>query len=283
MFRQTTSRTTPWGLDSPWHRLPWTLPTALLIWAVALWGLAYFMANPTNQPAEMPPIDAQLIEQSVPAATQSIQTERSATEHQPKPLPLVKPQQVPVTPQVSPHTEQNPVVPPVKPLMAPVLPQVNSPIEQQNPAAQKAEVTTNAVVAVPPAAASAGTHAMLGEGQASAVGNTSANSGAQPGSYDGKGSSRGNLYASSGARAILQPMPRIPDDLREGAFNTAALARFHIAVDGSVKVELAKPTPNPRLNRILLDSLKKWRFIPAIKNGKPVASIEVIVVKIEVK
>ena len=91
------------------------------------------------------------------------------------------------------------------------------------------------------------------------------------------------MYASSGARAIVRPMPQIPDDLREEAFNSTALARFHIAVDGSVKVELAKPTPNPRLNRILLDSLKKWRFIPAIKNGKPVASTEEIVVKIEVK
>jgi protein TonB len=78
-------------------------------------------------------------------------------------------------------------------------------------------------------------------------------------------------------------MPQIPDDLREGAFNSAALARFHIAVDGSVKVELAKPTPNPRLNRVLLDSLRKWRFMPEIKNGKPVESTEEIVVKIEVR
>ena len=78
-------------------------------------------------------------------------------------------------------------------------------------------------------------------------------------------------------------MPQIPDDLREGTFNSSALARFHIAVDGSATVELAKPTPNPRLNRILLDSLRKWRFIPAIKNGKPVASTEEIIVKVEVK
>jgi protein TonB len=78
-------------------------------------------------------------------------------------------------------------------------------------------------------------------------------------------------------------MPQIPDDLREGAFNSTALARFNIAGDGSVTVELAKPTPNPRLNRILLNSLNKWRFIPAIKNGKTVASTEEIVVRIEVK
>lgn len=91
------------------------------------------------------------------------------------------------------------------------------------------------------------------------------------------------MYASSGARAIVRPMPQIPDDLREGAFNATAVARFHIAVDGSVKVELVKATPDPRLNGILLDSLRKWRFIPAIRNGKPVASTEEVVVKIEVK
>ncbi len=91
------------------------------------------------------------------------------------------------------------------------------------------------------------------------------------------------MYASIGARAIVRPMPQIPDDLREQAFNFAALARFHVAADGSAEVELARPTPNPRLNRILLDSLKKWRFMPAIRDGKPVATTEEIVVKIEVK
>jgi len=212
------------------------------------------MANPTNQPAEMPPIDAQLIEQSVPAATQG----RPAAVHKPKPVTPVRPQEAPVMPEVSKHTEQN-------------------------PAAQRAEVTTNAAVALPSASAPSGAHVTPGEGQAKGAGNTSANSGTQAGSYDGKGSSRGNLYASSGARAIVRPMPQIPDDLREVAFNSTALARFNIAVDGTAKVELVKSTPNPRLNRILLDSLRKWRFTPAIKNGNPVASIEEIVIKIEVK
>ena len=118
---------------------------------------------------------------------------------------------------------------------------------------------------------------------APAAENTSSNSGPQGGSYDPKGSSRGDLHASSGARAIVQPMPQIPEDLRAEAFKSSALARFHIAVDGSAEVELARPTPIPRLNRILLDSLKKWRFIPAIRGGVPVASIEEILVKIEVK
>jgi protein TonB len=58
---------------------------------------------------------------------------------------------------------------------------------------------------------------------------------------------------------------------------------FSCAADGSAEVELTRPTQDVRLNRIVMDSLKKWRFMPAIKDGKPVASIEEILVKIEVK
>jgi protein TonB len=54
-------------------------------------------------------------------------------------------------------------------------------------------------------------------------------------------------------------------------------------VDGSVTVELIKPTQNPRLNRLLLDTLKNWKFFPAMKEGKPVASIENIVIRVQVK
>ena len=238
-------------MDSPWRRLPWTLPAALLIWAAALWGSAYFMYKPTYRPVEPPPVDAQLIELPAPVATETIEPEPPAAVEQPKPPPPVVPQQVPVKPKVSPRTRQKPV-------------------------AQKAKVITSASD-VPGNALTAPIE------DAPAAENTSSNSGSQDGSYDPKGPSRGNMYANSGARAIVQPMPQIPEDLRAEAFKSSALARFHIAVDGSAEVELAKPTPFPRLNRILLDSLKQWRFMPAIKSGKPVASTEEILVKIEVK
>jgi protein TonB len=92
-----------------------------------------------------------------------------------------------------------------------------------------------------------------------------------------------NLTGTSGAQAIVRPMPQIPEELREDALSASALARFHVAVDGTVTVDLVKPTPNPRLNRLLLDTLKNWRFFPAMKEGKPVASTEEIVIKVEVK
>ena len=236
-------------MDSPWRRLPWTLPAALLILAAALWGSAYFMYKPTYRPAAAPPIDAQLIEQPAPVATETIEPEPPAAVEKPKPPPPVMPRQVPVKPKVT-----------ARP--------------RQKPAPQKAKVITNA----PPLPL-----LYRAMEDAPAAENTSSNSSSRVGSYDPKGSSRGDLYANSGARAIVQPMPKIPEDLRTEAFKSAALARFHIAVDGSAEVELAKPTPFPRLNRILLDGLKQWRFMPAIKSGKPVASTEEILVKIEVK
>jgi outer membrane biosynthesis protein TonB len=60
---------------------------------------------------------------------------------------------------------------------------------------------------------------------------------------------------------IFNPLPQIPDDLREEAFASEAIARFYISNEGAVlKVELIKPCANPKLNFLLLKSLRKWRF-----------------------
>ncbi|HTP60859.1 MAG TPA: energy transducer TonB [Burkholderiales bacterium] len=89
--------------------------------------------------------------------------------------------------------------------------------------------------------------------------------------------------ANAAARAILRPLPEIPDELRDEAFNAVAVARFQIGADGSATVQLAKPTPNPRLNRLLLEKLRQWRFAPAIRDGQPVASVQEIRIGLEVK
>ena len=249
------------SMDNPWRRLPWTLPTALLIWAAALWGLTHLMENPVHRPVGPPPIEVALLEQaaSTPSSPGNSNVQGQLTEQPEPPAPAPPPKPIP-TP---------------RPRQAPVMPKVNH-HARPKPPDQKAETATNATGAVSDAAAP-------GVGQATDAGNASANSGAQSGSLDQKGSSRGNIYANSAARAIIQPLPQIPEDLRTGAFISSALVRFHIAVDGSAEVELAKPTQDPRLNRMLLDCLKKWRFMPAIKGGKPVTSTEEILVKMQVK
>ena len=77
---------------------------------------------------------------------------------------------------------------------------------------------------------------------------------------------------ASGARAIYAPTPTIPDDMREDVFQAVAIAHFKVAPDGAVEVALAQPTPNPRLNQILLDVLRQWKFFPAMKDGIAIAS-----------
>jgi outer membrane biosynthesis protein TonB len=205
--------TLPWfaqtDIDSPWRRLHWTLPLALLICAVAFIWFAYSMGQPVSHTPEPLPVDAELVELPASALPSSLQ--KAPAPKQAQTTPPIQQEQ----PSLSPA----PAAPPVAPVAA-------------SPA------TTNNT-AVP-----------------------DRNRSAQP---------------------SVQPLPVIPDDLRQDAMNEVATARFHIAEDGSVTVELVKPTQNPRLNRLLLESLKSWKFIPAIIDGKPVVSVEVIVVRVQVK
>jgi protein TonB len=64
----------------------------------------------------------------------------------------------------------------------------------------------------------------------------------------------------------------IPDELREEAIQTEAVARFNVSFDGISEVTLEKPTSSPRLNEVLLETLKQWKFFPAIKNGIAIPS-----------
>jgi protein TonB len=79
-----------------------------------------------------------------------------------------------------------------------------------------------------------------------------------------------STVGSSPAHAITQPLPSLPDDLREAAYRAVAIAHFVIHIDGSVSVELVTPTLYPRLNQILVETLRRWRFFPAIQDGHPV-------------
>jgi periplasmic protein TonB len=75
-----------------------------------------------------------------------------------------------------------------------------------------------------------------------------------------------------GPRALYQPKPEIPEELRHHRLELVAIARFQVAANGATQVELIEPTPEPILNRALLETLKKWRFFPALQSGNPVAS-----------
>ena len=88
---------------------------------------------------------------------------------------------------------------------------------------------------------------------------------------------------NTGARAISQPLPEIPDALRHRSIEIIAVARFKVAANGSAQVELTGPTADSDLNRALLESLRRWRFFPAMQDGKPVASTVEIRIPISVR
>lgn len=189
--------------DSPWQRIYWTLPLALLICAVTFSLFAYSMWRPVLHSPDPAPVTAELVELPAPA-------------------------------QARPQVRQKPIErPSIKPDVLP---------EPAPPAQPSAATPPPAAATAPPAPAS----------------------------------------ENHGAQALVRPLPAIPDELREEAMNEAATARFTIAVDGSATVELVKPTQNPRLNRLLLDTLKKWKFMPAIKQGQPVPSVEVMIIRLHV-
>lgn len=105
-------------------------------------------------------------------------------------------------------------------------------------------------------------------------------------SVSGNAPSQGvlNLAAAPmGPRAVFSPLPKIPDELREDVTNVVALVRFHVAVDGSATAELIRPSSNPLVNRIVLQTLGTWRFSPATVDGKPVGAVQDVRVRVEVK
>ncbi|HXP97306.1 MAG TPA: TonB family protein [Telmatospirillum sp.] len=85
------------------------------------------------------------------------------------------------------------------------------------------------------------------------------------------------------ARAIVQPSPVIPPELRRHALALEAVVRFTIATDGNATADLEEATPDPQINRILLDTFRRWRFFPALREGEPIASTLVLRVPIRVE
>ncbi len=85
------------------------------------------------------------------------------------------------------------------------------------------------------------------------------------------------------ARAIYSPKPEIPEEYRQDEMDVLVVARFHVAADGTVKVELVTPSSIPGFNQAILDTLGTWKFFPALKDGKPVDSVQDVRFRFQVK
>ena len=225
-------------LDDPWRRLTWTVPLSVLVWAVVLFSFSIALRQTAPPALELKPLEARIVELPPPVA--GLQGGPAAVAHHAVPAPAKRKSRVEVKPKVSPRRERV--------------------ISHSAPSLSGARKTPAESAPAPNTGAS---KAATGE---SAAGSSAPQGSTSTGGGSGLGSD------SLGARAIYSPAPKIPDDLRDVTFTTVAVAHFEVSYDGTVKVTLTRPTPNPRLNQLLLSTLEQWRFFPAMKGGVAINS-----------
>jgi len=218
--------------DHPWARLPWLVPTAALIALAAIAGFLGLLIGTPAAPLAPVPLEAQVVE--LPPAPAAVSEPQPQAE---PPPPIPEPEPLP------PQAEPDPTPPPL--LAEPDPPAPPPPPKPTPPRPARPARPTHS----PPSSSRPPAPAPQQSAPALAPGANTAS-----------------------ARAVYQPLPEIPEALRHHAIELVAVARFRVAADGSAEVELVSPTPDPRFNRVLLETLRKWRFFPKIEAGKPVAS-----------
>lgn len=85
------------------------------------------------------------------------------------------------------------------------------------------------------------------------------------------------------ATVIDAPLPELPSDLHEHCFKSCCIARFVIKPDGKHSVTLLTSTGSTDVDDIALKTLNRWKFKPAMLNGKPVQSTRKVKVEFEVE
>jgi periplasmic protein TonB len=262
--------------DDPWRRLPWLTGPAIALTTLALMGFVRLLEQAPATPDVSRSVEVQVVE--FPAA---VSAPRSAPSP-PAPAMPQKPARVRPPELVRPRPEPKPVPPPAAPEPEPVAkPSLESAApEPPQPAAPTAAVESSTA----PSAAQSPSGAAQSVNAPSAAQTSPSDrpmTAAIPpqGSPGGVGLGGGRMSA----RAMFQPLPQIPEDLRRDNLELVAVARFRVAANGTAAVELVQPTPHAELNRSLLEALKRWRFFPAMQDGKAVASTVDIRIPISVK
>jgi protein TonB len=72
---------------------------------------------------------------------------------------------------------------------------------------------------------------------------------------------------------LYQPLPTLPHGMESGSYILQVNVKIEVAKDGSATPEILTPIQKPELNQVVLETLKTWKFNPAMENGIPVDSI----------
>jgi periplasmic protein TonB len=270
------------SLSEPWGRLAWILPVALVLTTVGLAGFLELLVGRTSPLPTPNTVSLQVVELSPEPQVETPPTLETPppTSDEPPPVPPVKPTPAiatapptPVQPPPPPSAKPTPAIEvpsptPVEPLPLPPLPPPARPPRRENAPAPPLKSNTSAT---PPI------HRNLTRAPQQPVALSTESARPAPRTRSSMDS------VTMGARVLYRPMPDIPEELRHRELAIAALARFHVAADGSASVTLLQATADPILNANLMSTLRKWRFFPAMENGRPIASTLDIRIPIEVK
>ena len=84
------------------------------------------------------------------------------------------------------------------------------------------------------------------------------------------------------AAIITSPSPLIPPELHEDCFKSCCIARFLIGDNGKTQVKLLTSSGSEEIDDITLSTLKRWKFRPAVLDGKPVPSSRRVKVEFQI-
>jgi protein TonB len=73
-------------------------------------------------------------------------------------------------------------------------------------------------------------------------------------------------------RALAQPSPSYSYDLRHDAIAGEVVVSFTVTPTGEVTNAAVVSSTHKRLEKPVLEAVKKWKFAPAVKAGAPVSS-----------
>lgn len=77
--------------------------------------------------------------------------------------------------------------------------------------------------------------------------------------------------------------PTVPEHLQEECCKCYCVAKFTIQPDGKTHVKLVESCGCSELDDLALDTLRLWKFKPAMLNGQPVLSTRKIKIEFEVQ
>lgn len=77
------------------------------------------------------------------------------------------------------------------------------------------------------------------------------------------------------AESSYQEIPRMPDTLLDSGYRSFVRVEVEVAEAGNFTVKIRTSSGNPDIDARVLDSLKRWKWKPALKNGVPITSTQI--------